>query len=75
MHRPRFSRDLGGRLDKLKGGRDADPRQQTLRDTIASSHDLLDRPEQELFARLAVFAGGGTIEAVEAVCEADTRRC
>ena len=62
---------LGGRLDKLKGGRDADPRQQTLRDTIAWSHDLLDRPERELFARLAVFTGGGTVEAVEAVCEAD----
>ena len=62
---------LGGRLDKLKGGRDADPRQQTLRATIAWSHDLLDRPERELFARLAVFTGGGTIEAVEAVCEAD----
>jgi tetratricopeptide (TPR) repeat protein len=62
---------LGGRLDRLKGGRDADPRQQTLRATITWSHDLLDRPEQELFARLAVFAGGATIEAVEAVCEAD----
>ena len=62
---------LGGRLDKLKGGRDADPRQQTLRATIGWSHDLLDRPERELFARLAVFAGGATIEAVEAVCEAD----
>ena len=62
---------LGGRLDKLKGGRDADPRQQTLRATIAWSHDLLDGPERELFARLAVFAGGGTIDAVEAVCEAD----
>ena len=62
---------LGGRLDRLQGGRDADPRQQTLRATIAWSHDLLDRPERELFARLAVFTGGGTIEAVEAVCEAD----
>jgi predicted ATPase/class 3 adenylate cyclase len=62
---------LGGRLDKLKGGRDADPRQQTLRDTIRWSHDLLDPPERKLFARLAVFAGGATIDAVEAVCEAD----
>jgi predicted ATPase/class 3 adenylate cyclase len=62
---------LGGRLDKLKGGRDADPRQQTLRATIRWSYDLLDRPERELFARLAVFTGGGTIEAVDAVCEAD----
>jgi tetratricopeptide (TPR) repeat protein len=32
---------------------------------------LLDPPERELFARLAVFTGGATIEAVEAVCEAD----
>ena len=62
---------LGGRLDRLKGGRDADPRQQTLRATIAWSHDLLDRPERELFARLAVFTRGGTVEAVQAVCEAD----
>ena len=62
---------LGGRLDRLRGGRDADPRQQTLRATIAWSHDLLDEPEQELFARLAVFTGGGTLEAVEAVCDAD----
>ena len=62
---------LGGRLDRLKGGRDADPRQQTLRATIAWSHDLLDQPERELFARLAVFTGGGTLDAVEAVCDAD----
>jgi predicted ATPase/class 3 adenylate cyclase len=62
---------LGGRLDKLRGGRDADPRQQTLRDAIGWSHDLLDRTEQELFARLAIFPGGGTIEAVEAVCDAE----
>ncbi len=62
---------LGGRLDRLKGGRDADPRQQTLRATIAWSHDLLDQPERELFAALAVFTGGATIDAVEAVCNAD----
>ena len=62
---------LGGRLDRLKGGRDADPRQQTLHATIAWSHDLLDRPERALFAALAVFTGGATIDAVEAVCNAD----
>jgi predicted ATPase/DNA-binding SARP family transcriptional activator len=62
---------LGGRLDRLRGGRDVDPRQQTLRATIAWSHDLLDAPERELFARLAVFAGGATLDAVEAVCDAD----
>src|SRR5207247_11042917 len=44
---------LAQRLDLLKGGRDADPRQQTLRATIEWSHDLLDQAEQQLFARLA----------------------
>jgi predicted ATPase len=62
---------LAGRLDLLKGGRDADPRQQTLRATIGWSHDLLDEAEQRLFARLAVFAGGCTLEAAEKVCDAD----
>jgi predicted ATPase/class 3 adenylate cyclase len=54
------------RLD-LRGGRDADPRQRTLRSTIEWSHDLLDADEQQLFARLAVFAGGATLEAAERV--------
>jgi predicted ATPase len=58
---------LSERLDLLKGGRDADPRQQTLRATIAWSYDLLEQREQEAFARLAVFSGGCTLEAVEAV--------
>jgi predicted ATPase/class 3 adenylate cyclase len=62
---------LGGRLDRLKGDRDSDPRQQTLRATIGWSHDLLDQAERELFARLAVFTGGATLDAVEAVCHAD----
>ncbi len=62
---------LARRLDLLKGGRDADPRQQTLRATIEWSHDLLDADEQKLFARLAVFAGGFTLEAAERVVEAD----
>jgi predicted ATPase/class 3 adenylate cyclase len=61
---------LGRRLDLLRGGRDTDPRQQTLRATIAWSHDLLDPAEQRLFARLAVFAGGCTLESAEAVCDA-----
>jgi predicted ATPase/class 3 adenylate cyclase len=63
---------LSQRLDLLKGGRDADPRQQTLRATIEWSYDLLTRDEQALFARLAVFAGGFTLEAAEDVCQADT---
>jgi predicted ATPase len=62
---------LGSRLDLLKGGRDADPRQQTLRATIDWSYDLLTPREQELFRRLSVFRGGCTLEAAEAVCEAD----
>ena len=59
------------RLDLLKAGRDADPRQQTLRATIEWSYELLDADEQRLFARLAVFRGGCTLEAAEAVCDAD----
>jgi predicted ATPase/DNA-binding SARP family transcriptional activator len=59
------------RLDLLKGGRDADPRQQTLRATIDWSHDLLSSDEQRLFRRLSVFAGGCTLDAAEQVCEAD----
>ncbi|MBV9310122.1 MAG: tetratricopeptide repeat protein [Solirubrobacterales bacterium] len=62
---------LSQRLDLLKGGRDADPRQQTLRATIAWSHELLSELERRLFARLAVFAGGCALEAAETVCEAD----
>ena len=62
---------LGGRLDLLKGARDADPRQQTLRATIAWSYELLAPEERELAGRFSVFAGGATLEAVEEVCEAD----
>jgi predicted ATPase/class 3 adenylate cyclase len=62
---------LSQRLDLLKGERDADPRQQTLRATIEWSHDLLDEDEKRLFARLAVFVGGCTYEAAEDVAGAD----
>jgi predicted ATPase/class 3 adenylate cyclase len=62
---------LSRRLDVLKGGRDADPRQQTLRATIEWSHALLSGEEQKLFARLAVFAGGCALEAAERVVGAD----
>lgn len=50
--------------------RDAPPRQRTLRDTIAWSYNLLTPDEQRLFARLAVFQGGRSLEAIEAVCAA-----
>ncbi|MGI8928011.1 MAG: ATP-binding protein [Candidatus Limnocylindrales bacterium] len=62
---------LGQRLDLLKGGRDADPRQRTLRATIDWSHDLLNADEQRLFRRLSVFVGGTTVEAIEGVCDGD----
>jgi predicted ATPase/class 3 adenylate cyclase len=62
---------ISARLDLLKGGRDADPRQQTLRATIEWSYDLLAPGEQRLFARLAVFAGGCTLETAEEVAHAD----
>jgi predicted ATPase len=61
---------LSQRLDLLRGRRDADPRQQTLRATIAWSHDLLDEEERRLFAALAVFSGGCTLEAAEEVAGA-----
>jgi predicted ATPase/class 3 adenylate cyclase len=62
---------LGSRLDLLKGARDADPRQQTLRATIAWSFDLLRPEERELATRFSVFAGGATLEAEEEICGAD----
>jgi predicted ATPase len=62
---------LAQRLDLLTGGRDADPRQQTLRATIAWSYDLLSQEEQRLFRALSVFAGGCTLEAAEEVADAD----
>jgi predicted ATPase len=62
---------LDQRLDLLKGTRDADERQATLRATIAWSYDLLDEGEQVLFATLSVFAAGCTLESAEAVCDAD----
>ncbi|MGO8948870.1 MAG: ATP-binding protein [Ktedonobacterales bacterium] len=60
---------LSGGLHLLSGGaRDADERQQTMRAAIAWSDALLAPAERVLFWRLAVFVGGGTLDAAEAVC-------
>jgi predicted ATPase/class 3 adenylate cyclase len=62
---------LGRRLKLLTGGaRDLPERQRTLRGAIEWSHTLLDDGEKTLFARMAVFSGGRTLEAIEAVCDA-----
>ena len=62
---------LDDRFALLQGGsRTAPTRQQTLRAAIGWSYDLLTPAEQRLFRRLAVFAGGWTLEAAEAVCSA-----
>jgi predicted ATPase/class 3 adenylate cyclase len=59
---------LGSRLKLLQGGaRDLPVRQQTLRDAIDWSYELLDGGEQRLFELLSVFSGGCSIETVEGV--------
>jgi predicted ATPase/class 3 adenylate cyclase len=62
---------LGNRLDLLRGGRDAETRQQTLRATIEWSYELLEPEEQRLLAGLSVFRGGWTLDAAERVADAD----
>jgi predicted ATPase/DNA-binding SARP family transcriptional activator len=63
---------LARRLELAAAGpRDLPARQQTLRATIDWSHELLSQWEQTVFARLAVFDGGCTLEAAREVCEAD----
>jgi predicted ATPase/class 3 adenylate cyclase len=52
------------------GAQDVDARQQTMRNTLAWSYGLLAPEEQRLFRRLAVFVGGFTLEAAEAICTA-----
>ncbi len=60
---------LGTALDVLtSGGRDRPGRHQALRATIDWSHQQLSAQEQQLFRRLSVFAGGATIDGIEAVC-------
>jgi predicted ATPase len=60
---------LDNSLQLLKGGaRDAPERQRTIRATIDWSYALLEPEQQQLFVRLAVFAGGCTLGAAESVC-------
>jgi predicted ATPase/DNA-binding XRE family transcriptional regulator len=62
---------LGSRLKLLTGGpRDVPARQQTLRNTIDWSYNLLTEDEQKLLRRLSVFIGGGTLDAIADVCVA-----
>src|SRR5213075_1455780 len=62
---------LSHRLDLLTDGpRDLPIRQQTLRNTLQWSYDLLSEPEQRLFRWLSLFVGGCTLEAAETVCQA-----
>jgi predicted ATPase len=60
---------LDDRFRLLVGGnRTASPRQQTLRAAVRWSYELLSDSERRLFERLAVFAGGWTLEAAERAC-------
>ena len=65
---------LNDRFRLLTGGsRVALPRQKTLRALLDWSYDLLGEAEQALLCRLAVFAGGFTLQAAEAVCPEESR--
>jgi predicted ATPase/DNA-binding CsgD family transcriptional regulator len=60
---------LTRRLDVLtSGAQNVSARQQTLRNTLAWSYNLLDGEEQRLFRRLSVFVRGCTLEAIESMC-------
>ncbi|MGN6756314.1 MAG: ATP-binding protein, partial [Thermomicrobiales bacterium] len=64
---------LGQALSLLAGGsRTAPERQRTFRAALDWSYELLNNPERRLLERLAVFAGGWTLDAAEAVCAGDS---
>jgi non-specific serine/threonine protein kinase len=68
--------ELAGRLESdlrllATSERTADPRHATLHATIAWSDQLLTPGERTLFHRLSVFAGGYSLESIEAVCAGD----
>jgi predicted ATPase/DNA-binding SARP family transcriptional activator len=66
---------LDSRLPLLTGGpRDLPARQRTLRATLEWSYDLLDEDEQRDLRRLAVFTGGCTLDAADAVCDTTPQR-
>src|SRR5581483_637824 len=68
---PTLLERLDSRLAWLTGGaRDRPRRQQTMRATLDWSYDLLETREQDLFARLAIFVGGFSLEAAEALIDA-----
>ncbi|HET9253515.1 MAG TPA: protein kinase [Candidatus Eisenbacteria bacterium] len=62
---------LEDRFRLLTSGGAALPHHQTLRATVDWSYELLSEPERALFDRLSCFAGGATLEAVEAICSGD----
>lgn len=69
---------LGGltsRLDLLEEGpRDLPVRQQTMRNAISWSYELLDPAERTILARLSVFAGGFSMDAAVAVCRSPSQQ-
>jgi predicted ATPase/DNA-binding SARP family transcriptional activator len=70
--------DLSARLDRQYGllvdrSRRSTPRHQTVTALLDWSYDLLSPAEQELFARLSVFAGGFDLDAVEQICVSTDR--
>ncbi len=68
-------RRLDHQLQLLGGGpRDLPERQRTIRATIDWSYTLLGDDERRLLAELAVFEGGCTLDAIEAVCHPSPRR-